>query len=65
MFYYSILVLLPAVGLYLVYVIVVSWAQVICLICTPKPEGYRLEGVGIHIRLIMRACDTTDNTIAG
>jgi len=38
-----------------IYVIVVSCTQVICLICTPKPEGE-----GVHIRKITRASDTTD-----
>ena len=33
----------------------------ICLIlCTPKHEGCRPEGVGAHIRQITRAGDTTD-----
>ena len=47
------------------YVIVVSWALVICLICRPKPEGRKPEGVGVHIRQITRAHDTTDMDNAG
>jgi len=31
-----------------VYVIVITWARGICLICMPKPEGHRPEGEGIY-----------------
>ena len=36
--------------MYKIEVIVVSWAQVICLIHRLKREGCRLEGMGVHIR---------------
>ena len=33
----------------LLYVTVVSWAQMICLICIPMPEGRKPEGMGYYI----------------
>ena len=38
---------------------VVSCALVICLICTPTPSGLRPSGLGLHIKQITRAHDTT------
>ena len=37
---------------YLCYVIVITWAQMICQIYMPKPEGHRPKGAGIYIRQI-------------
>ena len=41
------------------HISVVSHSLVIYLIYTPKPEGHRREGVGVHIRQITWAHDTT------
>ena len=42
------------------YAIVITWAQEICLICMPNPEGHRLKGASIYIRQILSAHVITD-----
>jgi len=52
-----------AISLQSWYISVVSWALVICLICTPTSLGLWSLGSGVHIRKITWVHDTTSTCV--